>query len=180
MAAEPFASVDGGFAFVADGGLWWSDGTLSGTNALGAVAGPRQLTAVRDQVFFTVGSDLWRTDGTDAGTVLLEMLEGISRAYSPQSLTPVGSRLVFSADLYDRTNFSTRWSELWSSDGTTAGTRRVLTREDGLERTFPTHHGSSFRAGPISWAAVNPICGRQTELPPGRSRCTCSPPSTRR
>ncbi len=87
--------------------LWSSDGTNAGTALLkdirpGGSSNPGRLTAVDGTVFFRAftdgaGSELWRTDGTGPGTVLAGDLNPGADSSSPEDLTVVGDRLVFTA-----------------------------------------------------------------------------------
>jgi len=113
-----FESIWGGGA---NGALWHSDGTKSGTAPLtpGGFWIPEKKTvaATSTRVFFQ-GFDaihsfgLWTTDGTDGGTRAV----AAGALQFPEQITPVGQRVFFTA-----------WSagagyELWQSDGTDIGT----------------------------------------------------------
>jgi ELWxxDGT repeat protein len=120
--------------------LWRTDGTASGTLRLtpqGVRARFLHLHAVGDTVFFVGvdsdhGAELWKTDGTAAGTVLVKDIEpgpGSSpdTAFDPADFTTFQGRLYFTAYT------SSQGRELWSSDGTEAGT--VLLKVSGVR--FP-------------------------------------------
>ena len=129
--------VGGGNAFFAAGSsdnggkLWRTDGTPAGTVPLiplfpGSDSSPtREYVEVGSKVFFpftdSAGTELWASDGTAPGTyrvanIAPELPPGSSPQNSyPSNLTRVGNLLFFSAS----TNAGT---ELWKSDGTTAGT----------------------------------------------------------
>lgn len=75
------------------------------------------------------GFELWRSDGTVDGTAMVRDINQSSyddKEYRPRNLTPVGDKLFFStfdADVGD---------ELWTTDGTIAGTQLVRDiRTDG-------------------------------------------------
>jgi ELWxxDGT repeat protein len=121
--------------------LWKSDGTAAGTQLVADIdpgsdtAGTpfssfaSNLTAVGGTLFFSAddgvhGRELWKSDGTAAGTQLVadifpEALDIAPNSSFPSSLTPVGDTLFFSAD------DGTTGTELWKTDGTTAGTQKV-------------------------------------------------------
>lgn len=84
-----------------------------------------------NKIFFQAndgnGNEPWITDGTEAGTFTLGDLytgttSGNPNSSTPQPLGMVGSRFVFSA-----TNSTHGW-ELWSTDGTPAGTTLMSIR----------------------------------------------------
>ena len=118
--------------------LWRTDGTSAGTVLLKDIdPGPSgraslfELTDVNGVLFFTAidaehGDELWRSDGTEAGTFLVSdvnpgpQLSQPTRGSSfPSSLTNVNGRLFFVGCDEETGN------ELWTSDGSEAGTRMV-------------------------------------------------------
>ena len=131
--------------FVADDGvngteLWKSDGTSNGTILVKDIipgsssSSISRLTAVGSTVYFrandgTNGTELWKSDGTSNGTVLVKDIHQGSDTSDPQNptanssdpenLVAVGPTLYFSA--FDPIN----GTELWKSDGTSAGTSLV-------------------------------------------------------
>lgn len=151
-------AVGGRAFFIANDGargseLWTSDGTPGGTRQLLDLGpGPAEgfyffLLAGGDRLLFEtfgppfVGRDFWSSDGTAAGTVwfahLADGAEGgvvIAGDAAPGGPLPGGRRLYFR-------NFSPTegLEELWQSDGTAAGTRRVL--------ALPRDAGGSICAG---------------------------------
>ncbi|MCY2987766.1 MAG: hypothetical protein NTY19_07875 [Planctomycetota bacterium] len=127
--------------------LWKSDGTAEGTvlvkdiftgTKLDATSGdyvpnsssPHQLTEANGWLFFAAedadhGIELWKTDGGLAGTVLVQdIFAGTDSSQSsqpphsssPSQLTNVNGKLLFVAQ------DAAHGTELWASDGTTAGT----------------------------------------------------------
>jgi ELWxxDGT repeat protein len=87
-------------------------------------AGPESLVAFRGQLYFAVNLDdgqrgLWKSDGTAAGTVAVKEFPAppaFTSFSSLEELTVLGSRLLFFV------RDEAHGYELWSSDGTAAGT----------------------------------------------------------
>src|SRR5262249_34955493 len=83
------------------------------------------------------GVELWKSDGTAAGTLLVkDIFPGLSffgapNSSFPSNLTAVGNTLFFSAT--DGVN----GTELWKSDGTTAGTVLVKDINPGPADALP-------------------------------------------
>jgi len=108
--------------------LWKTDGSALGTRRLAGLTGtPRGITAAGAKVFFlapgTAGEELWVSDGTPAGTRALTQLAP-PQPFSvhpddPPVIAAFGGRIYFAAD--DGVH---GW-EIWRSDGTVAGTRRI-------------------------------------------------------
>jgi ELWxxDGT repeat protein len=135
--------------------LWKSDGTTAGTvlvkdifpgsNTFGTPHSsfPFNLTAVGSLLFFSAddganGRELWKSDGTTAGTVLVKDIfpgatSGFPNSSFPSNLTAVGGTLFFSAD------DGVDGTELWKSDGTTAGTVLVKDIFPGPSSSFPSN-----------------------------------------
>ncbi|MBY0278291.1 hypothetical protein K2Z84_23430 [Candidatus Binatia bacterium] len=112
-----------------DDELWISDGTEAGTQRVrdifpGRPGGrPGSLTVAGDVLFFAAvdglhGRELWRSDGTEAGTALVrDILDGNgSGVQSYPSLIAQGDQVYFPA--FD--------GAMWQSDGTFAGTTRIV------------------------------------------------------
>jgi ELWxxDGT repeat protein len=126
----------GGYLYFTPGGpagadLWKTDGTPGGTVPVkdidpeGYGTSIRSLTALNGLVYFVSrgpgdGRELWRSDGTADGTVVVsDIAAGEDYAFDnfeDDRLSVSGGALYFGAD--DGTN----GTELWKSDGTTAGT----------------------------------------------------------
>lgn len=110
--------------------LWVSDGTAATLRRIAALPpGVLELTPVGDRLYFRSGSrELWVSDGTESGTRKLRTFEADAvDPFRPSvvSLTPAGASLFFSA--YEPET----GLELWRSDGTDAGTRRVKDQTPG-------------------------------------------------
>ncbi|HWN41931.1 MAG TPA: ELWxxDGT repeat protein [Thermoanaerobaculia bacterium] len=129
----PPAEVGGVVVFAAQSpdafcGLWRTDGTEAGTRRLTDAPFYRDHPVEEKpelaggKLFFFTQEGLWRTDGTEAGTILLASLNpgGGDFFDYPRQITPVGSRVFFIAE-----GEGGGGEELWTSDGTAAGTRPV-------------------------------------------------------
>jgi ELWxxDGT repeat protein len=95
---------------------------------------PQELTAAGNVLFFSAisteaGRELWRSDGTAAGTYLVRDLTpgnhplGHARWSDPQPLMAAGNRVFF------YTNEEEASPQLWTSDGTEAGTQLLWTMD---------------------------------------------------
>jgi ELWxxDGT repeat protein len=118
--------------------LWRSTGTGTGTAEVRAFPAqppwsfPRlgELTPARDRLFFlaneaATGSELWVTDGTTGGTRQVAELTPGPESSALSHLTALGQGLVFFRRLPESSSVPERW-ELWRSDGSAAGTARLL------------------------------------------------------
>ena len=114
--------------------LWSSDGTAAGTTEITTInptgplgLNPALLTLCNSKIYFIgydIGpfSQLWSTDGTTAGTVK------VKTDYTPRTYSgfATGALAVFNNKLYISGYDSlTATTQLWVSDGTTAGTIKV-------------------------------------------------------
>jgi ELWxxDGT repeat protein len=109
--------------------LWKSDGTAAGTVRVldldpRGSSSPQQLTNVGGTLFFTAddgysGRELWRSDGTSAGTFRVKELAPGENSPDISNMTDVDGRLFFSVE---GPRGPDRANELWTSDGTDAGT----------------------------------------------------------
>lgn len=124
--------------------LWCSDGTTAGTSMVkdiypGTNFGARPCVPVvfKNELYFAAddsvhGSEIWKTDGTAAGTTILKdiipgigsglvILQSTAVLYMTE-IAVVNNKLIFASR-----NFTNNSYELWSSDGTTAGTNQIVT-----------------------------------------------------
>ena len=110
--------------------IWLSDGTSGGTRSVATFATlpiPQSLTAAGDRLFFGAvagsdGQEVWTSDGTAAGTRPLTQLprsDAFGFGIGDLRFTVLGGRVYFLADDV------IHGVELWRSDGTPAGTRRI-------------------------------------------------------
>jgi ELWxxDGT repeat protein len=114
-------------------GLWKTDGTPGGTTFLQSVGGAvSDLTGVAGTAYFVVSTAagngqqdvaLWKSDLS--GTGLVHDFGTVASPAAPlvADLTAFNGRLYFAAD--DRTASPDQGVELWTSDGTGAGTHMV-------------------------------------------------------
>lgn len=90
---------------------------------------PTDLVGVGNAVFFVAfdpsfGLELWRSDGTPAGTAMVRDINTGAPPSFPRSLTAVGDKLFF---VVSKSSLSSLIAgELWTTDGTSAGTRPIL------------------------------------------------------
>jgi ELWxxDGT repeat protein len=126
-----FAANDG----VAGTELWRTDGTAAGTTLVADLAAgsassnPASLTVVGNALYYLANAKLYKLDGANlaAGPTLL------ANAVAPSNLTAFNGKLYFTG------NDSTAGTELWSSDGTTAGTQRVADIDPGAASSSPSN-----------------------------------------
>lgn len=109
-----------------------SDGTLTGTRLLkniqttGLGSYPAYLTQVGNRIYFsaTLGfsdTEPWYTDGTEAGTVLLKDLEPAAGFSKPFHFINTDN-----TNFYFRTFNSSNARDIYKSDGTSAGTVKIV------------------------------------------------------
>jgi ELWxxDGT repeat protein len=153
--------------------LWKSDGTAAGTTLVKDIAtgldnegtpresaassAPFYLTNVNGTLFFTAfdprGRELWKSDGSAAGTLLVKDTNswpasayGSSYAPStPRHLTNFKGTLFFTAENDDDGN------EVWTSDGTAAGTKMLKNIHLGI---YPDYYGHYGDADPDQFTVV--------------------------
>lgn len=127
--------------FVADDGVhgrepWRSDGTQEGTYMLKDMfeglspSFPHSFTVFDGAIYFVaratgVGHELWRSEGTEATTTLVKDIKpGLGSALGSETFF---SMAVHDGWLYFPADDGVEGTELWRTDGTEAGTQRVLT-----------------------------------------------------
>lgn len=152
---------------------WVSDGTPGGTVQLatlfpntGFLAYPDWTEAI-GKVFFiaqdqAVGYEPWVSDGTPAGTRMLIDVNPADDGPWPRLLGEFAGNMWFIAD--DGTN-----DQLWSSDGTTAGTVPVFTFDRGATDRIPRQPGVVFdeRLYFAAWSAGEGVELWATDGTPG-------------
>lgn len=118
-----------------DGNIWKTDGTNAGTKKAIQLYFPENgtahgvisnLTTVGNSLFFTSynGAVIWKTDGSKNGTIQLKQFTGNSSNTLINHLNtwPAQDKLFFT-----RFNYLASKTELWVSDGTSAGTINLKT-----------------------------------------------------
>ena len=123
--------------------MWKSDGTLAGTGLVMpniASSAPGDYAVLNNTLFFSAddgvhGTELWTTNGTTAGTGLVINLRadgnGIFYGGSPFNM------IVYKNKVYFTASDDTHGAELFSSDGTAAGTQMIKDMEPGMEGSVP-------------------------------------------
>ncbi len=108
--------------------IWRTDGTAQGTWKLLSQAGshdwtvPKSLFALDGSLMFVQGGDaLWRSNGKPEGARLVKDFHDGTPPLTLQHFTVRGTQVFFHASTGAK-----RRDELWRSDGTARGTRRVL------------------------------------------------------
>jgi ELWxxDGT repeat protein len=154
--AQRLTDVNGTLYFESQFQLWKTDGTVAGTTLVSTESDPRYMTSMNGKVYFsaydaTNGRELWETDGTMAGTTLVKDISPGSGSSYPgigYSLG-LGQFAVLGGKLYFGANDGTDGNQLWSTDGTSAGTKIV----DNINPGSITTNGQG--AAVTSIAAVN-------------------------
>ncbi|WP_456437461.1 ELWxxDGT repeat protein [Psychroserpens sp.] len=113
--------------------------------------------------------ELWRTDGTTAGTTLVKEINASTASSSnPQYITVLNSSIVFSAS----NGFSgvNNGTELWISNGTTAGTILLKDINPGTSSSSPSDF--IHLDGQVFFTADNGTNGRELWTTDGTSSGT--------
>lgn len=122
--------------------LWVCDGTVAGTKMLKSFpwqphfsgSEMQQFFAFQNKLYFRNGSAdnsaLWTSDGTDIGTMKFHAVQMATPGYEqPVPLLVTENKFYFSSTAKD----------IWSSDGTVAGTRQLFNLEDANSSIAPHH-----------------------------------------
>lgn len=152
------ATSAGAYALYGKGDqIWRTDGTIGGTYSLGTFRGSNgyanwPMIALGTKVLFGAmasvhGAELWITEGT-VGTAAMvkDIVEGTFGS-NPDNLTPFRGGILFDASSDDVEGDQPETRDLWFSDGTAAGTTKVLAGQDANEmvpcgsRAFFTRSG---------------------------------------
>jgi ELWxxDGT repeat protein len=116
------------------GGVFRSDGTAAGTQLVHRFAAwdaavPHELVVSHGSLYFngddgTEARGLWKSDGTGAGTTLVTNV-GFGAPTPVSSPTVAPDLMDVNGTIYFLVTDATGGLELWTSDGTAAGTRRI-------------------------------------------------------
>jgi len=136
--------------------LWVTDGTAAGTSLVADIApgsangapifGLAPTGALGSDLLFYAddgvhGQELWRSDGTAAGTTLLaDINPGADSSFFFLGPTDGDRTLVTAGRLYFRAYAAVTGFEVWTSDGTPAGTHQLADIDDqasAFEVSFP-------------------------------------------
>lgn len=163
FAAQDFDSET--YGSTAQRWLWISDGTEAGTQLLKdcQVFHPGSKTAqdngghfcrVGRKVFFKAdtkdsqyGEELWVTDGTEAGTFMLKDIN--TTVIDANTGSTGGAQLDWLTNVYNEHLFFYAYSpdygsEIWASDGTTAGTYLIKDTQTGVDANGIPYNGAIF------------------------------------
>ncbi|MBV9964021.1 MAG: T9SS type A sorting domain-containing protein [Parafilimonas sp.] len=139
--------------------LWRSDGTTAGTYMVKDIkpgAGSSSITnitAANGKIYFTADTSLqaynpWISDGTSAGTHVLS-----KTAYLAGMYTDAGKKVFF---------FTNDGEELWVTDGTDSGTKKIYIDFDFYDYKQPVSAGGNFY-----FTLYSPYSGRQLWISDG-------------
>ena len=125
--------------------IWKSDGTPGGTllikNIRPGNAGsfPQAFCKIGSKILFTaydgVSADLWQTDGTEAGTTVLKDFSPGNNQFGASGERGVA---LYKGRMYFYASESASGTEVWSTDGTEAGTNLLIDANPGAEGSIPS------------------------------------------
>ncbi len=137
--------------------LWVTDGTSGGTSMLADIypgsgdsyagytyGNPRGFVTLNNKLYFGAedslhGWELWQTDGTTGGTILTsDIWPGKSNSYAGY----YGGFTLLNGKLYFSAQDSLHSYELWTSDGTGAGTLLVKDINPGNTPSYPLYYAA--------------------------------------
>jgi ELWxxDGT repeat protein len=149
--------------------LWTSDGTVAGTRTLDVTpqSGAPQLTPYQGSLYFRsdTGEQVWKSNGTPEGTVPVPFLADANR--------PAGLLGEFGGRLWFGRSAQEAGYELWSTDGTEAGTRMLGDIVPGpdsfvVAQLFPAGARMFLRANNDLWVSDGTAAGTRN-IGPGVS-----------
>ncbi len=168
--------------------LWTSDGTSSGTVMLKDInPGPGssypvfllkrnswELAVLGGKAFFFAdngvdGKELWVTDGTAAGTQLLKDINPGGVSGFDDTETDL-STVILNGKLYFTAATATTGSELWVTDGTSAGTNLLKDLNPGVASSVPLE--LTLCQGKIIFSAIENTSGKELWISDGTAAGT--------
>lgn len=142
--------------------LWKSDGTNQGTVRVlpnVVVNNIREMVQLGNLLYFfgTPASSsssriLYSTNGTEAGTIQVRTLANVN---NPYFLTPLGNKLVFVCTT------DSVGTELWVSDGTTAGTNLLKDIYTGTGNSNPGLSDKAVSGNTLFFSATDSLHNRE-------------------
>jgi ELWxxDGT repeat protein len=160
--------------------LWCTDGTTGGTTMVADIwPGPNSsvpfaMTELNGKLIFTAGdslhgSELWVTDGTSAGTSLLkDMRPGIASS-DPADFS---AYTLYHNKLYFNARTDNEGMELWSTDGTSAGTAMVKDIWPGAGDSYAGMEGFLVYNDKLFFNANDSVNGKQLWVSDGTTAGT--------
>jgi ELWxxDGT repeat protein len=156
-------TMAGNYAYFGSGTLWRTDGTASGTIDLGAANGTNSwpMASLGNNLLFGAidlyGHELWKSDGTIAGTSRLKDVRPATNDSSPANLVSFRNGVLFNASPDAGSPSGGGARDIWFSDGTEAGTQKLVGNADRSTllvpcggRAFFAHYESG--SGSALWA----------------------------
>jgi ELWxxDGT repeat protein len=141
--------------------LWQTDGTPAGTRLASPLTSVRDLYAFQGSLYLTAplpddsggGRGLFRIRPGSAPVLLAKVVRVLEEV--PLRFAPAGDRLLFAGEDLD-TGF-----EIWSTDGTPAGTRRIRSFERLPDDPFPKPESLVSDGDRAFFAASDGVHGRE-------------------
>lgn len=147
--------------------LWRTDGTAAGTRMVkdltSGASNPTPLAASGSRLFFmatspTAGTEMWVSDGTAAGTFMLAETGAGTLGLNFTPTVEIDREISGDLFFFPATTGS-NGLDLWRSDGTVAGTFRLMQMQTQADRNVPTLF-RAYRNG-ILFAANDGVHGTE-------------------
>lgn len=121
--------------------FWLGNGTSGGMHQVVALRQATSMTEVGNRIFFVGdegvhGAELWTSNGTIKGTNIVRDIRVGVGGSNIQNLTSYNNGTVNGAVLFSA-NDGHHGQELWTSDGTTAGTEMIADLQPGTRSSSP-------------------------------------------